>query len=205
MFDLFDDMGSLNFSSVSNRQSCSCIALTDTINQLFKEIKEIKEQQRKILQNQEKLLSGQRPVSVRQPLRPVLSPNVSTNQPVQVSPVNQPNDQEDCLQITPELMNIALTTKQQSCSIGNFAVLLVKKIFAAEELINTNCNGCRGKFPLNKLKLNTVRKLVFMYCDVPVQEQDTVWRISCIRCIDEYLRRDKRTRIVNRQLENAFV
>lgn len=60
-------------------------------------------------------------------------------------------------------MIIALTTKQQLCSIGNFAVLLVKKIFTAEELINTNRNGSRGKFPLNKLKLNTLRKLVFMY------------------------------------------
>ena len=202
-------------SQVQTLDSTRDTDLTSKLNQLCEEVKLIKEMQTKILKNQEKLFEGRSlnveriqhkttvSIPVRQPLRPILCPNVSPNHsqssPDSLSPNFQQAELEDTLPITSELMSKAMSLRHQACSVGNFAVLLVKNTFTTEELVNCNCNGSRGKFPLEKTKLNTVKKLVFMYCDVSLQQQDATWRISCIRCIDEFLRRDKRARIANRQ------
>ena len=48
--------------------------------------------------------------------------------------------------------------KGESCSVGNFATRLVRKLFSAEELVNRNCRGSKGKEALDSSKLSTSKE-----------------------------------------------
>lgn len=61
----------------------------------------------------------------------------------------------------------AMKIKSESCSVGNFAVRLVQKIFLQEELVNRNCKGSRGKEGLNPSKLATVKEYTFKLYPTP--------------------------------------
>ena len=77
---------------------------------------------------------------------------------------------------------------RKSCSEGNFAVKLLQVIFSQSELKGRNCNGKRGKQPLDKLKLGLIQEAVFKVYALNVACRPEVWK-KCIIAIDEYLRR----------------
>ena len=85
----------------------------------------------------------------------------------------------------------AMKIKSGSCSVGNFAVRLVQKIFLQEELVNRNCRGSRGKEGLNPSKLATVKDYTFKLYPTPPGLKDQQWG-KCVIAIDEFLRRRKR-------------
>ena len=85
----------------------------------------------------------------------------------------------------------AMKIKSGSCSVGNFAVRLVQKIFLQEELVNRNCRGSRGKEGLNSSKLATVKEYTIKLYPTPPGLKDQQWG-KCIIAIDEFLRRRKK-------------
>ena len=85
----------------------------------------------------------------------------------------------------------AMKIKSGSCSVGNFAVRLVQKIFLQEELVNRNCRGSRGKQGLNPSKLATVKQYTFKLYPTPPGLKDQQWG-KCVIAIDEFLRRRKK-------------
>lgn len=87
--------------------------------------------------------------------------------------------------------------KGESCSMGNFATWLVRKLFFFEELINRNCRGSKAKEALHSSKLTTVKEYCFEMYPTPPGLMEQQWG-KCIITIDEYLRR-KRKEISNRQ------
>ncbi|XP_068700798.1 uncharacterized protein [Montipora foliosa] len=81
--------------------------------------------------------------------------------------------------------------KCKSCSIGNFAVQLLRHIFDHSELENRNCTGTRGKEPVDPDRLRFVKETVYEVYGITSDEKINTWK-HCIRAIDEYLRRPKR-------------
>ena len=81
--------------------------------------------------------------------------------------------------------------KCKSCSIGNFAVQLLRTIFTQSELDNKNCTGTRGKEAVDPDRLRFVKETVFDVYAIASDEKLNTWK-HCIRAIDEYLRRPKR-------------
>ena len=69
----------------------------------------------------------------------------------------QSNRREEEDVFLPEAMKIKLG----SCSVGNFAIRLVRRRFLQEELVNSNCRGSQGKEWLNPSKLATVKEYTF--------------------------------------------
>ena len=88
----------------------------------------------------------------------------------------------------------AMTIKGGSCSIGNFAVNLVKRVFKQEELVNRNCRGSRGKEALNASKLATVKAYCFKLYPTPPGLKEQQWG-KCVIAIDEFLRRRKKKNV----------
>ena len=86
--------------------------------------------------------------------------------------------------------------KGESCSMGNFATRLVRKLFSLEELVNRNCRGSKGKEALDSSKLTTVKEYCFKMYPTPPGLKEQQWG-KCIIAIDEYLRRKKKE-IINR-------
>lgn len=85
----------------------------------------------------------------------------------------------------------AMKIKSSSCSMGNFAVKLVQKFFAPDQLVNRNCRGSRGKEGLDPVKLAAVKKYTFKFFPTPVGFKDQKWG-KCIIAIDEFLRRKRK-------------
>ena len=85
----------------------------------------------------------------------------------------------------------AMKIKGESCSIGNFAVRLVQKLFYQEELVNRNCKGSRGKRALDPNKLSSVKAYCFKLFATPPALKEQQWR-KCIIAIDEFLRRKRK-------------
>jgi len=85
----------------------------------------------------------------------------------------------------------AMKIKLGSCSVGNFAVRLVQKIFLQEELANRNCRGSRRKEGLNPSKLATVKEYIFKLYPAPPGLKDQQWG-KCVIPIDKFLRRRKK-------------
>ena len=83
--------------------------------------------------------------------------------------------------------------KCKSCSVGNFAVQLVRHIYRPEELENRNCSGSRGKDAVDSEKLRFVKETVYDLYGIDSSEKVNTWR-HCVRAIDEYLRRPKKER-----------
>ena len=81
--------------------------------------------------------------------------------------------------------------KCKSCSIGNFAVQLLRHIFTQSELDNKNCTGTRGKEAVDPDRLRFVKETVYDVYAISADEKLNTWK-HCIRAIDEYLRRPKR-------------
>jgi hypothetical protein len=74
--------------------------------------------------------------------------------------------------------------RQNALSAGHFATLVMKNMFTEEEQDNKNCCGKKGNEALDPKKLELIRKLVFNYYDVSVNDQGNVWKI-CISRMDE--------------------
>lgn len=81
--------------------------------------------------------------------------------------------------------------KCKSCSIGNFAVQLLRHIFDQNELYNKNCTGTRGKEAVDPDRLRFVKETVYEVYAISSDDKINTWK-HCIRAIDEYLRRPKR-------------
>ncbi|KAL9973207.1 hypothetical protein ACROYT_G019627 [Oculina patagonica] len=81
--------------------------------------------------------------------------------------------------------------KCKACSIGNFAVQLLRQIFTQSELDNKNCTGTRGKEAVDPDRLRFVKETVFDIYAIAADEKLNTWK-HCVRAIDEYLRRPKR-------------
>ena len=81
--------------------------------------------------------------------------------------------------------------KCKSCSIGNFAVQLLRHIFDQSELENKNCTGTRGKEAVDPDRLRFVKDTVYDVYAISSDEKINTWK-HCIRAIDEFLRRPKR-------------
>lgn len=81
--------------------------------------------------------------------------------------------------------------KCKSCSIGNFAVQLLRHIFDHSELDNKNCTGTRGKEAVDPDRLRFVKETVYDLYAISSEDKINTWK-HCIRAIDEYLRRPKR-------------
>ena len=79
---------------------------------------------------------------------------------------------------------------RQSCSERNFCVKLIPHIFLKDELHAKNCNGKRGKQPLNQDKLGLIRETVFKVYSVSYLMRNEIWR-KCVISVEEYLRRKK--------------
>lgn len=90
--------------------------------------------------------------------------------------------------------------KCKSCSIGNFAVQLLRHIFDHSELENRNCTGTRGKEPVDPDRLRFVKETVYDVYAISADDKINTWK-HCIRAIDEYLRRPKR--IVKRDMNKT--
>ena len=90
-----------------------------------------------------------------------------------------------------------LKIKGESCSVGNFATRLVRKLFSFEELVNRNCRGSKGKEALDSSKLTTVKEYWFKMYPTPPGLREQQWG-KCVIAIDEYLRQKKKE-ISNRQ------
>lgn len=81
--------------------------------------------------------------------------------------------------------------KCRSCSIGNFAVQLLRHIFENAELENKNCTGTRGKEAVDPDRLRFVKETVFDVYAIASDDKVNTWK-HCIRAIDEFLRRPKK-------------
>ena len=80
----------------------------------------------------------------------------------------------------------------KSCSVGNFAVHVLRRVCDQNDLDNKNCSGSRGKEAVDQRRLRYVKETVFSMYGVPAAEKIHTWR-QCVRAIDEFLRRPKRT------------
>ena len=69
-------------------------------------------------------------------------------------------------------------------------------VFTAQELapLVSNCTGTKGKKALDQHKLRTIKELVMNLYDIPIKNQEEVWK-GCVRAIDEFLRRSNRSRV----------
>ena len=61
----------------------------------------------------------------------------------------------------------AMKIKSGSCSMGNFAVELLRRIFSSDELVNRNCRGSRGKEALDTNKLRSIKEYCFKLYPTP--------------------------------------
>ena len=77
---------------------------------------------------------------------------------------------------------------RKSCSEGNFAVKLLQLIFTKDQLVGRNCNGKRGKLPLEKLKLEVIKQAVSKVYSLNQASKEEVWK-KCVVAMDEFLRR----------------
>ena len=109
-------------------------------------------------------------------------------------PLPPPADSD--IAVHPDLIDRALHIKRASCSPGNFAVKLLPEVFTAQELapLVSNCTGTKGKKALDQHKLRTIKELVMNLYDIPIKNQEEVWK-GCVRAIDEFLRRSNRSRV----------
>lgn len=84
-----------------------------------------------------------------------------------------------------------LQMRVKSCSVGNFAVHVLRRICNQADLENKNCSGSRGKGAVDQRRLRYVKETVFSMYGVSAAEKIQTWR-QCVRAIDEFLRRPKR-------------
>lgn len=110
---------------------------------------------------------------------------------IQAMPQNSDGEGED------SFFREVIKIKGESCSVGNFATRLVRKLFSFEELVNRNCRGSKGKEALDSSKLATVKEYCFKMYPTPPGLREQQWG-KCVIAIDEYLRRKKKE-ISNRQ------
>ena len=82
-----------------------------------------------------------------------------------------------------------IVSRGKSCSRRNFAVNLVRYLFTAEEMAQSNCSGTRGKNRLDQERLGTVQQTTLTLWPVEDRvEQRAEWA-RCIYSIDEACRR----------------
>ena len=124
-----------------------------------------------------------------------LQPTSEAESQEQEQPLLPPPADRD-IAVHPDLIDRALHIKRASCSPGNFAVKLLPEVFTAQELapLVSNCTGTKGKKALDQHKLRTIKELVMNLYDIPIKNQEEVWK-GCVRAIDEFLRRSNRSRV----------
>lgn len=148
-----------------------------------------------LVQNQEKLVSRLDAMEVARS-RPVLTPTRNRVRPplhsttLNTSSFNRPSDE---VNQESNLKDFCESARERSLSLGHFATMIIKRIFPEQEREGRNCTGSRGKVPLDPVKLEDAKRLVFRYYDTPDSEQSKVWKI-CISRIDEMLRRKSRNK-----------
>jgi hypothetical protein len=82
-----------------------------------------------------------------------------------------------------------IVSRGKSCSRRNFAVNLVRYLFTAEEMAQSNCSGTRGKNRLDQERLGIVQRTTLTLWPVEDRvEQSAEWA-RCIYSIDEACRR----------------
>ena len=83
-----------------------------------------------------------------------------------------------------------LLIKRRSCSKGNFAANLAKRLFSREELMESNCSGAKGKKALDPERISLICQEVQRLYGIPEKEFDEAWR-GCRVAIDTYARKVK--------------
>ena len=78
--------------------------------------------------------------------------------------------------------------KDEIFRLSNFAVKLLQLIFTKTQLLGRNCNGKRGKLPLEKLKLEVIKQAVSKVYSLNQASKEEVWK-KCVVAMDEFLRR----------------
>jgi len=86
--------------------------------------------------------------------------------------------------------------RSKASSDKNFAVQVVRHLFKPQELDGRNVRGVNGKLPLDSVKVEKVKELVFKYYPVGLSSKDSQWR-DCRKAIDTYLR-SKKYQVVHR-------
>lgn len=135
-------------------------------------------------------LNSSTPSMVANPVKPLPSSGASspdTDNEQDVAPPVRPSSFPQQYISADELTQI----KCKSCSIGNFAVQLLRHIFENNELENRNCTGTRGKEAVDPERLRFVKETVFDVYAIASDDKVNTWK-HCVRAIDEFLRRPKR-------------
>ena len=124
------------------------------------------------------------------PISPSVDPSTATVHIENSSLVSISSCEQPLNQLIPRDELIQMRVK--SCSVGNFAVHVLRRVCTQSELENRNCSGSRGKEAVDQKRLRYVKDTVFSLYAVPAAEKINTWR-QCVRAIDEFLRRPKRT------------
>ena len=86
--------------------------------------------------------------------------------------------------------NILLLLRSRSTSEKNFAVHLVRHFFLPHELDGRNVRGVGKKLPLDPLKMEIMRQIIFKIFPLTLTQQEQSWR-DCRKAIDGYFRNSK--------------
>ena len=92
-----------------------------------------------------------------------------------------------------------VVSRGKSCSRRNFAVNLVRYLFTAEEMAQSNCSGTRGKGKLEQERLAIVRRTTLTLWPVEDRLQERAEWAKCIYSIDEACRRLNRPKLKKRE------
>ena len=85
--------------------------------------------------------------------------------------------------------DIAGLIRRASCSRKNFGVKLCRALFTAQERANCNVSGSLSKRPLDRNKVDAIRRAVFALWSLePAEEEPIEWR-RVVVAIDEANRR----------------
>ena len=86
----------------------------------------------------------------------------------------------------------AMKVKSESCSLENFAVKLIQRVFTPDQLVNRNCRGSRGKEGLDAVKLATVKEYTFkLYPTPPGLKEQQWWRSASSPWMNFFVERKK--------------
>ena len=110
------------------------------------------------------------------------------------TPPVQSLDEAETLDPTSNIpTEILFHLRSKAVSDKNFSVLLLRHLFTEAELTGRNVRGIGGKLPLDPLKLDAIRSLVFKYYPASSSEKPVLWG-NCRKAIDSSLRRKKAAR-----------
>ncbi|XP_038055781.1 formin-like protein 6 [Patiria miniata] len=126
--------------------------------------------------------------TVRPPTQPVRPPTQLLSPRPPILPVNP--SALPSASLSPSTVSNA---RDNSTSIPNYALSLVRKLFTEEEMKGGNCRGVKGKRPLDPSRLTMVRQEVLKHPEVVPGKFPNFWKTICTRAIDEECRRLNRS------------